>query len=439
MDGMGFVLFNLTDRLPIMFKADAVSFVFGITTLVIWALCGFYSIKYFKGDKKIVRYAIFYLLTLIVILAMDFAGNLVTYYACYELMTLFSVPLVLHNETREAVMAALKYMFYSLCGAYMVLFGFYFVYCTADTIDFRPAGVLMGHITADNRGILTLAVFLMIMGFSIKGGMLPMHAWLTAAHPVAPAPASAFLSGIIVKAGVLGIIRVIYYIAGPDMIRGTYVQYVVAILSIFTVFLGSMLAYREKILKKRLAYSTVSQVSYIIFGLIMLNQTAFVGSILHVVFHAVIKSGLFLFAGIVIHETGKEKVDELKGMGKQMPLVWWSYTFLSLALIGIPPASGFISKWNLCIGALDAKFGAFSFVGPAVLLISALLTAGYLLPITVNGLLPGKDFDTENAKKLHVSGWMLVPLVLLGIASLMMGIMPGSLTEFLRNVATTLM
>jgi len=436
---MEFVLFNLTEKLPIMFKSDMLSLIFGFVTIVVWALCGFYSIKYFKGDKKIKRYSFFYFLVLIVIIGMDFAGNLVTFYACYELMTLFSVPLVFHNETKEAIMASLKYLFYSLCGAYMVLFGFYFVYSTADTITFRPAGVLVGHITPDNRGILTLAIFMMILGFSVKGGMLPMHAWLTAAHPVAPAPASAFLSGIIVKAGVLGIIRIIYYISGPDLIRGTYVQYAVATLSIFTVFLGSMLAYREKILKKRLAYSTVSQVSYIIFGLIMLNQTAFVGSILHVVFHAIIKSGLFLFAGIVIHETGKERVDELKGMGKQMPLVWWSYTFMSLALIGIPPASGFISKWNLCIGALQAKVGAFAYVGPAILLVSALLTAGYLLPITVNGLLPGKDFDTANVEKINVGGWMLVPVIILGLASVIMGIFPGSLTELLREIAATLM
>lgn len=433
------VLFNLTDKLPIMFKCDEMSMIFGSISLLIWALCGFYSISYFKNDKKIKRYVIFYVATLIVILGMDLAGNLVTFYACYELMTLLSVPLVFHNETKEAIMSALKYLFYSLCGAYMVLFGFYTIYSNSSTIEFRPSGVLVGHITNGNRGILLLAVFLMIMGFSVKGGMFPMHAWLTSAHPVAPAPASAFLSGIIVKAGVLGIIRTVYYIAGPDFVRGTYIQNVFAGLSIFTVFMGSMLAYREKYLKKRLAYSTVSQVSYIIFGLIMTEQTAFNGAVSHVIFHAIIKCGLFLFAGIIIHETGKERVDELKGMGKKMPLVWWSYTFLSLALVGIPPFAGFVSKWYLCTGALNADLGAFSYIGPAVLLISALLTAGYLLPITIEGFLPGKDYDNGNNSKIKISMYMLIPLILLAVLALVLGVFPGKITELLRSLAVGLM
>lgn len=433
------VLFNLMDKLPIMFKCDEMSMIFGSISLLIWALCGFYSISYFKNDKKIKRYVIFYVATLIVILGMDLAGNLVTFYACYELMTLLSVPLVFHNETKEAIMSALKYLFYSLCGAYMVLFGFYTIYSNSSTIEFRPGGVLVGHITNGNRGILLLAVFLMIMGFSVKGGMFPMHAWLTSAHPVAPAPASAFLSGIIVKAGVLGIIRTVYYIAGPDFVRGTYIQNVFAGLSIFTVFMGSMLAYREKYLKKRLAYSTVSQVSYIIFGLIMTEQTAFNGAVLHVIFHAIIKCGLFLFAGIIIHETGKERVDELKGMGKKMPLVWWSYTFLSLALVGIPPFAGFVSKWYLCTGALNADLGAFSYIGPAVLLISALLTAGYLLPITIEGFLPGKDYDNGNNSKIKISMYMLIPLILLAVLALVLGVFPGKITELLRSLAVGLM
>ena len=321
----------------------------------------------------------------------------------------------------------------------MVLFGFYTIYSNSSTIEFRPSGVLVGHITNGNRGILLLAVFLMIMGFSVKGGMFPMHAWLTSAHPVAPAPASAFLSGIIVKAGVLGIIRTVYYIAGPDFVRGTYIQNVFAGLSIFTVFMGSMLAYREKYLKKRLAYSTVSQVSYIIFGLIMTEQTAFNGAVSHVIFHAIIKCGLFLFAGIIIHETGKERVDELKGMGKKMPLVWWSYTFLSLALVGIPPFAGFVSKWYLCTGALNADLGAFSYIGPAVLLISALLTAGYLLPITIEGFLPGKDYDNGNNSKIKISMYMLIPLILLAVLALVLGVFPGKITELLRSLAVGLM
>lgn len=439
MDGQSVVLFNLTDSLPIMFGCDEVSLVFGITSVLIWAFCAIYSISYFRNDKKIGRYSIFYILVLIITVAMDFSGNLVTYYACYELMTLLSVPLVFHTQTKEAIMSALKYLFYSLCGAYMVLFGFYVIYSNNLSFIFRKGGTFAGHVTDENMAILLLAVFLMMLGFSVKGGMFPMHAWLTSAHPVAPAPASAFLSGIIVKAGVLGIVRILYYIAGSGFVKGTYIQYVFAGLSIFTVFMGSMLAYREKHLKKRLAYSTVSQVSYIIFGLIMIEPSAFTGAISHVIFHAVIKCGLFLFAGIVIHETGKERVDELKGMGKKMPVLWWSYTILSLGLIGIPPCAGFVSKWFLCEGALSADMGVLSYIGPAILLISAFLTAGYLLPITIDGFLPGKDFKVETEGKIKISLYMIVPVVILAALCLMLGVFSGKITEFLRFIAVGLM
>lgn len=438
MDGSAYVLFNLTDRLPIMFRCDSVSVIFAAITLIIWVLCAYYSIGYFKKEKKTIRYGFFYLMTLIVLLCLDMAANLVTFYMFYELMTIMSVPLVFHDGTKEAITASLKYLFYSLCGAYMVLFGIYFIYCNAKTIEFCAAGVLEGNVTPENRTILLLAVFLMILGFSVKGGMLPMHSWLTSAHPVAPAPASAFLSGIIVKSGILGIIRTVYYIAGPNMIRNTYVQYAVLGLSIITVFLGSMLAYRDRLLKRRLAYSTVSQASYIIFGLLVMHPLAFVGAICHVVFHAIIKCGLFLYSGIVIHETGKKYTDELTGMGKRMPLVLWSFTFLSLSLIGIPPAAGFVSKWNLCIGALNEDIGAYSYLGPAVLLISALLTAGYLLPITIKGFLPGKDFDGEK-EKIKVNPWMSIPLVILAVLSIVLGLFPSILTQYLNQLALTLM
>lgn len=439
MDGQSLVLFDLTENLTISFGCDQISLIFAVTSIVIWALCAIYSISYFKNDKKIIRYSVFYCLALVVILGMDFANNLITFYACYELMTLLSVPLVFHNQTREAIMSALKYLFYSLCGAYMVLFGFYVIYSNSLYTGFRPGGFYYGNTTNGKEGILLLAVFLMILGFSVKGGMFPMHAWLTAAHPVAPAPASAFLSGIIVKAGVLGIVRTIYFVAGSGFVKGTYIQYVLAGLSIFTVFMGSMLAYREKYLKKRLAYSTISQVSYIIFGLLMIEPSAFTGAICHVIFHAVIKCGLFLFAGIVIHETGKERVNELRGMGKKMPVLWWSYTILSLALIGIPPCAGFVSKWYLCQGALSSELGAYAYIGPAILLISALLTAGYLLPITIEGFLPGKDFKDENEGKVKVSLNMLVPVVVLALLSLILGLFPGKIIDLLRSFTGALM
>lgn len=433
-----FVLFNLTEKLPIMFRTDTMGLIFAAISTFIWIICGIYSFEYFKGDKKAKRYAIFYVITLIVIVCLDLSGNLITFYLFYELMTLLSVPLVFHNETKEAIMAALKYLFYSLCGAYMALFGLYFVYKNAETIEFTKGGVLATQITSENQTILLVAILLMVLGFSVKGGMFPMHAWLTSAHPVAPAPASAFLSGIIVKGGVLGIIRTIFYIAGPDMIRGTFVQYVLLILSITTIFLGSMLAYKEKLFKKRLAYSTVSQVSYILFGIFILNPVALTGSLLHVIAHAIIKTGLFLCAGIVIHETGKEYVDDLKGIGKQMKGMLWCFAIVSMGLVGIPPLSGFISKWYLCVGSLEEAVSVYSYLGPTILLVSALLTAGYLLTIVVKGFVPGADFDAEQNPKIHVSPVMMVPVIILAILTVAIGVFPNPLIDCFKTLAESI-
>lgn len=435
----GIRLFSLGDRLEIYFRLDDLGRVFTVIIVTVWILTGFYSFEYMKHEKEEKRYFGFYLITFGVLLALSFAGNIVTFYLFYELMTLFSMPLVLHTKTKEAIMGGLKYLFYSLCGAYMVLMGLFFLNKYATTFRFTAGGVLNTELTAGNEKTLLVIVFFMILGFGVKAGMFPMHAWLPTAHPVAPAPASAVLSGLIVKAGVLGVIRTVYFLFGVSFIRGTWVQQVWISLTLLTIFMGSMLAYREKVMKKRLAYSTVSQVSYILFGLALLEPSAMTGALLHTVFHAFIKAALFLSAGAIIYKTGRTNVDDLTGIGKQMPVTIWCYTFASLALIGIPPASGFISKWYLAQGALSSDTGLFTWLGPVVLLISALLTAGYLLPVTVKGFLPGADFDYGSLQKKEPNLWMLIPLMVLAALSLLSGIFPNPLTEFIRGIVSTVL
>lgn len=430
-------LFYLMDDIPIYFHIDAVGRLFLTVTSIIWVAVGFYAFVYMKHEGAEKRFFGFFLLLYGVLVCLDFAGNLVTFYFFYELMTLTSMPLVLHSGSKEAIMAALKYLFYSMLGAYCALFGIYFLYQNCDTITFTAGGTLNPVLAAENSGILLIAVFVMLIGFGAKAGMFPLHAWLSAAHPVAPAPASAALSSIIVKSGVLAIVRSVFYIIGPDFIRGTWVQNVWIFLTLLTVFMGSMLAYREKVFKKRLAYSTVSQVSYILFGLALLNETALTGSLLHFVFHAFNKCSLFMTAGIFIYRTGKTKVDEYAGIGRQMNVTLWCYTFASLALIGIPPTSGFISKWYLAQGALQSDTGIFRIAGPVVLLVSALLTAGYLLPITMQGFLPGKECSVE-AKKEKVDKMVLALLVLVVLAVLL-GILPNPLIQYVGEIAGTIM
>lgn len=434
-----FQLFSFGGKMNIYFQIDDLGRIFAVVVNIVWVLAGFYAFEYMKHEKEEKRYFGFYTIVFGILLALNYSGSMLTYYLFYELMTLLSVPFILHSKTKEAIMGGLKYLFYSLFGAYMVLFGIYFLNKYATTLNFSAGGVLDLGMAEGNQGILLVVAFSMILGFGVKAGMFPLHAWLPTAHPVAPAPASAVMSGIIVKMGVLGMIRVVYYMFGADFLRGTWVQTAWIVLTLITVFMGSMLAYREKVMKKRLAYSTVSQVSYILFGLALLQPEAFTGSILHVVFHAVIKSTLFMCAGAIIYKTGKTNVDELRGIGKEMPVTIWCYTFVSLALIGIPPASGFISKWYLAIGSLQSGIRVFAWLGPVILLISALLTAGYLLPITIQGFLPGADYDYKKLRRREPVKMMVVPLVILAALAVLLGVFPNPLTNYISDIVSAVL
>ncbi|MCC8107259.1 MAG: proton-conducting membrane transporter [Clostridiales bacterium] len=469
--------FELMEGIPIYFQIDDVGRLFVTVFSIAWVLVCFYAFTYMEHEGKEQRFFGFYLIVYGVLVALCFSGNLVTLYLFYELMTLTSMPMVLHSGTRESIMAALKYLFYSMCGAYLGLFAIFFLYKYCDTLTFTAGGTLNLALAEGHTGILLAAVMAALIGFGAKAGMFPLHAWLPTAHPVAPAPASAVLSGIIAKAGVLAIIRVAFYTVGADFIRGTWVQTAWMSLALLTVFMGSMLAFREKVFKKRLAYSTVSQVSYILFGLSVLSPTAMEGALLHVVFHAFIKCALFLTAGIFIFQAGLSNVDQLEGIGKKMPKTLWCFTFASLALIGIPPTSGFISKWYLAQGALEAEVGAYSWAGPAVLLLSALLTAGYLLPIVTNGFFPKKKEQGKNVQKegasahgaaitAHAAGnasaadaedgssaaasavsaeiteaplGMLIPLAILAALAVLLGVFPNPLIRFVSQIAAAVL
>ena len=433
-----YFVYSFGSNLNIYFNLDLLGRLFAAVMILVWLLSGIHAFEYMKHEQEEKRFFGFYVMVFGILHGLCFSGNLVTFYLFYELMTLLSVPLILHNRSKEAIMGGLKYLFYSLFGAYMVLFGLFFLNRYTTTLNFVPGGTLNMELVTGHETLLLITAASMILGFGVKSGMFPLHAWLPTAHPVAPAPASAVMSGIIVKMGVLGMIRTVYYLIGTEFLRGTWVQKGWMTLSLLTIFLGSMLAYRETGLKKRLAYSTVSQASYILFGLSLLQPQAFTGAALHVVFHAVIKSCLFLSAGAIIYKTGKTCVGDLLGVGKDMPVTLWCYTFASVALIGIPPASGFISKWHLALGSLDSGISVFSWLGPVILLISALLTAGYLLPVTISAFLPGDDFDYTQVTSREPTLWMVFPLFCLAGLAILFGLFPSPLTDYIAQITATL-
>ncbi len=431
-DALCLTLGTVAEGLTFYLQVDAVGKLFSVLVAFVWLLVGLDAFEYMSHEHDEPRFFGFYLIVEGVLAALCYSGNLFTFYVFFELMTLTSVPLVMHELTHEAVMAGLKYLFYSVGGAFLSLFGLFLFTAQGAELTFTAGGVLD---SASASGVARLAVFLMILGFGTKAGMFPMHGWLPTAHPVAPAPASAVLSGVITKAGVLGILRTVYYVAGPELLRSTWVQYAWIGLTLITVFMGSMLAYRENVLKKRLAYSTVSQVSYVLFGLSLLQPVAFVGALLHVVFHSLVKNGLFLSAGAIICKTGKTKVDELKGIGKEMPVVLWCFTLAGVTLVGIPPTSAFVSKWYLATGSLATGIPVASWLGPVVLLVSALLTAGYLLTVSIDAFLPGSDYNYAALEKHEPTWQMLVPIVTLTALAVLLGVWPGGLTSLLTGIA----
>ena len=426
------VLLTIQGSLHLALRTDGLARFFMMLSACIWVpvlLFAFPYVRHAGGER---RFLGFYTMTLGVLMGLAMAANFVTMYMFFEIMSLITVPLVLHTGTAAARRAGFKYLGYSVFGAGMALIGYFFVAYYLAAPDFAAGGVIDLTKSAQHRELLLVAYCLMIVGFGAKAGMMPMQAWLPAAHPVAPAPASAVLSGVITKGGVLAVIRVTYYMFGPEFLQGSWPQYLLVTLALATVFVGSMLAYREKQLKRRLAYSTVSQVSYVLFGLLLLTPAGVQAAMTQMVFHAIAKDTLFLAAGAIIFATNCTRVDQLQGIGKRMPVTMWCFTLAALSLIGIPPMAGFVSKWYLVSAGLEAPVAAFGAAGMAVLVLSALLTAGYLLPIVTNGFFPGRDYIAD---RREVGPWMRWPMLVFAAAAVVLGLFPGVFTGWLGQLA----
>ena len=423
--GNDFFLLNLSRTLSLRFASDRLSLFFVLLVGFIWFFVEFHAFGYMKHEGNEPQFFGFFLLTYAALIALAFAKNAVTLYMCFELMTLCSMPLVLHNGSEQSRRASFAYLGYSTLGASLALMGFFMLAAQGNDLTFVFHG---GQLVGDQKTLLA-AAFLIILGFGAKAGMVPLQMWLTEAHPVAPSPASAVLSGLITKGGVLAIIRCTFQLFGRDMLRGTWVQTAILTLAIITIFTGSMLALREKVLKKRMAYSTISNVSYVLFGLFVFDEMGMgvVGAFLQIVFHALAKDALFLCAGSIIFATGKTRVDELKGIGRQMPVTMWCFAIASLSLIGIPPMGGFIAKYYLAMGALNTG-SALATVGVVVLMVSALLTAFYLLPIVAAAFFPGRDYDA--GEKCEVERKMLVPPIVFSGLTVILGMFPLGLSAF---------
>ena len=410
-------VWHMSEALTFSLRLDRLAGFFCLLTAACWLLTMVYALRYMTHEERQPRFYVFFFLTETMVLGTALAADFVTLYLFFEMTTLLSFPLVLHAQSDRAVLGASKYLYYSVAGAFLALFG---IVVLASYVPLRF--VQGGSLTSPADGRVLAASFCVILGLGAKAGLFPLHNWLPSAHPVAPAPASALLSGIITKIGVIGILRLIYFVVGADALRGTWVQVSAIILALITVFVGSYMGTTENVLKKRLAYSSVSQLSYVL---------------LQMLFHAAAKIGVFLCAGSAIFLTGTETLDGFPGLGRRLPATMVCFTLLSLSLVGIPPFGGFFSKWYLISAALADVPGALGFVIAGVLLFSALLTAGYLFPPVVRSFFPGRAFP--GAARVAEPLTMVLPLAVMAAVCLLLGLFPNGILAVLRAVAGSIL
>lgn len=429
------VFLNMPMGLSLSFKVDWLAVLFSTLFSFVWFIVGIYNKEYFKSENNEKRFVSFYLMALGCVIATAYSSNPFTFYTSFEAMSLTSFVFVLNSQTKESIIAAKKYIYYSIFGALCGLIGIMAFYGSdlAPTKEFIAGGAL-ANVGASTPAVLIVA-FISILGFSCKAGMFPMHAWLPAVYPEAPSPASGLLSGIIAKAGIIAILRIVFFVVGPQILMGTWVQLVFLILSITTIFMGSMMAYKENIFKRRLAYSSASQISYAIFGIMMLNTVGAIGALLQVVFHALAKNVLFLCSGNIIYKTNKTKVSELTGLGKAMPATFTFFTIAGISLAGVPFTGGFVSKYFLAQSALHGIFVQVEFVGFIIIMVSALLTGGYILSITAKALFAERSQEVTEGSEVNAT--MIIPVAILAILIIAIGVYPQLVINVVTNVVST--
>lgn len=420
------------DFLPgggLVLQGDATSLQFVSLSAVLWLATTIYAIGYLEDSPLRSRFFGYFSLCVSATVGLALAGNLVTFLLFYELLTLATFPLVVHRGTEQALRAGRVYLAYTLGGGALLLTGVALLHSLVGSPTFQAGGYL-APLLESHRPSLILAFALMIAGLGVKAALIPLHGWLPQAM-VAPAPVSALLHAVaVVKAGAFGIIRVVYDVYGVEQVQALGLALPLLALATATIIYGSLRALQQQDLKKRLAYSTISQVSYITLGVALMGPIAAVGALAHLVHQGLMKVTLFYCAGNFAETLGIHRIREMDGVGQRMPLTMTAFTLAALGMIGVPPTAGFISKWYLGYGALE--------VGQdwvlLVLVLSGLLNAAYFLPLIYRGWFVAPPAEWPHERQLG-SGkpwlgethWMLLaPVLFTTVLALLVGVLAGS-------------
>ena len=405
-DVLEFTIVPLFEGIELKLRVDAFGLLFALVASFLWIVTSAYSIGYMRGlnEHSQTRYFCFFAAALSATIGAAFSANLLTLYIFYEILSLSTYPLVTHHQDAEARSSGRKYLLYIMGGSIgLVLPAMVAVYTLTGTLEFGSGAILSGAVS-QVPALLLLLMF--VFGFS-KAAIMPVHSWLPAAM-VAPTPVSALLHAVaVVKVGVFCVFRVIGDVFGPELLLALGFRTLLCAIAAVTILVSSLVALSQDNLKRRLAFSTIGQLSYVVLGAALLTQSGMIGGMLHIAMHAFGKITLFFCAGAIAVTAGVKNISEMRGIGKQMPVTMAAFFVGALSVIGLPPCGGFISKWWLAIGTIEA--GAFVMLG--ILLFSSLLNAAYFLPIVYRAFFhrPGTTGFEKGISEAN--GWSLVPPV----------------------------
>jgi len=414
-------------RLPLLpgydllLRVEPISLLFATLSAVLWLLTTLYAIGYLEGSPNRSRFFGFFSICVTATLGISLAGNLLTFVIFYELLTLATYPLIVHSGTRAAVRAGAVYLAYTLLGGAALLFGAIWLHALAGPVEFVRGGAL-GSLAETHQGTLMAIFFLLVGALGVKAALVPLHGWLPIAM-IAPAPVSALLHAVaVVKAGAFGIMLLVFDVYGLELSAAWGLSGALLLWAAITILYGSLQALRQDDLKRRLAYSTVSQLSYIALGVALLGPLGTTGGLVHLVHQGVMKITLFFAAGSLAQTLNIHRISEIDGAGRRLPWSMAAFTVAAFGMIGLPPTAGFISKWHLALGGLEQ--GSLWVAG--LLVLSGLLNAAYFLPVIYRAwfLPPRQEFPA--AGQLEAPWTLLLPTLVTGALSLLLGLLATS-------------
>ncbi|MBQ6539839.1 MAG: proton-conducting membrane transporter [Oscillospiraceae bacterium] len=422
--GESFTLLGTAGNTALSLKLDGMGKIYAGIAAALWPVAAVYSAEYMRHDGKVRWFNACFLFAMGAAFGIALSGTILTMYVFCLLLSASTVPLVFHGMTKQSKKAGRTYLIYSVIGAVLALAAVVFVLLRGGS-EFG-----MGGSFDPGEANTAMTMYLVgFMGFGVMAAVFPLHGWMPRDYVVAT-PVSAVLHAIaVVNAGVFAVIRLTFYTFEADFLAGTWAQYAAMGVTVVTIVFGSTMARREKQIKRRLAYSTCSNASYILFGVTQMTAAGLAAGVVHMVFHAIFKLGAYFAAGAVIHRLRKEYADDMTGLGKRMPVTFVCFTVFGLALTGVPPLNGFLSKWLLAQSAIETG-NIMSTIGVCALLYSAFLTAVYMLTISVKAFFPPDDGEPKKkVRSREARAPMLVPMVLLALLCLASGLFGGAVIE----------